>query len=100
MNVYVPPKDVRAAPDSVTTGPIQGSRKVYAAPKSHPGLKVPFREIRLTDANEPPVRVYDPSGPYTETDAPIDLARGLPPVRSEWLAKRGLETVTPREVKT
>ncbi|RXF75345.1 phosphomethylpyrimidine synthase ThiC [Hansschlegelia zhihuaiae] len=99
MNVYVPPKDVRAAPDSVTTGPIQGSRKVYAEPKSHPGLKVPFREIRLTDPKEPPVRVYDPSGPYTETDSAIDLAKGLPQVRAEWLAKRGLEAVTPREVR-
>jgi phosphomethylpyrimidine synthase len=99
MNVYVPPADLRAAPDSVTTGPIQGSRKVYAEPKSHPGLKVPFREIRLTDPNEPPVRVYDPSGPYTETDAPIDLAKGLPQVRAKWLAKRGLEAVTPRAVR-
>jgi phosphomethylpyrimidine synthase len=99
MNVYVPPKDAKAAPDSVTTGPIFGSRKVYAEPRAFPGLKVPFREIRLTDPNEPPVRVYDPSGPYTETDAPIDLAKGLPQVRREWLAKRGLETVTPRAVK-
>ena len=99
MNVYVPPKDTKAAPNSVTTGPIQGSRKVYAEPKSHPGLRVPFREIRLTDPKEPPVRVYDPSGPFTETDAPIDLARGLPQVRSQWLGKRGLETITPRAVK-
>ncbi|MDR4307780.1 phosphomethylpyrimidine synthase ThiC [Chelatococcus sambhunathii] len=90
---------MKAAPNSVTTGPIQGSRKVYAEPKSHPGLRVPFREIQLTDPNEPPVRVYDPSGPYTETDAPIDLAKGLPQVRREWLAKRGLETITPRAVK-
>ncbi|MFC3692792.1 phosphomethylpyrimidine synthase ThiC [Chenggangzhangella methanolivorans] len=99
MNVHVPPKDARAAPDSVTTGPIEGSRKVYAAPASHPEMRVPFREIRLTDANEPPVRVYDPSGPYTETDAPIDLKKGLPLVREPWIAKLGLETIPGRAVK-
>ncbi|MCC5624621.1 phosphomethylpyrimidine synthase ThiC, partial [Nostoc sp. CHAB 5715] len=99
MNVYVPPRDAKAAPDSVTTGPIFGSRKVYAAPKSHPELRVPFREIALSDPNEPPVRVYDPSGPYTETDAPIDLAAGLPSVREPWIAKRGLLTSAGRAVK-
>jgi len=99
MNVHVPPRDARAAPDSVTTGPIEGSRKVYAAPKSHPEMRVPFREIRLTDPNEPPVRVYDPSGPYTETDAPIDLKKGLPLVREAWIAKLGLETIEGRAVK-
>ncbi|PZQ17074.1 MAG: phosphomethylpyrimidine synthase ThiC [Ancylobacter novellus] len=99
MNVHVPPKDARAAPDSVTTGPIEGSRKVYAAPKSHPDMRVPFREIRLTDPKEAPVRVYDPSGPYTETDAPIDLKKGLPQVREPWIARLGLETIEGRAVK-
>lgn len=99
MNVHVPPKDARAAPDSVTTGPIEGSRKVYAAPKSHPEMRVPFREIRLTDPNEPPVRVYDPSGPYTETDLALDLKKGLPLVRESWIAKLGLETIQGRAVK-
>ena len=99
MNVHVPPKDARAAPDSVTTGSIEGSRKVYAAPAAYPEMRVPFREIRLTDANEPPVRVYDPSGPYTETDAPIDLKKGLPQVREPWIARLGLETIEGRAVK-
>ena len=67
-----------AAPQRVTTGPIEGSRKVYAAPQGHPDIRVPFREIALSDPNEPAVRVYDPSGPYTESAAPIDLAAGLP----------------------
>ena len=56
-----------AAPQSVTTGPIAGSRKVYAAVDGRADIRVPFREIALTDPNEPPVRVYDPSGPYTES---------------------------------
>ncbi|GLK78088.1 phosphomethylpyrimidine synthase [Methylopila jiangsuensis] len=99
MNVHVPPKDAKAAPESVTTGPIFGSRKVYAAPKSHPELRVPFREIALSDPSEPAVRVYDPSGPYTETDPAIDLANGLPAVRESWIAARGYPTVAGRAVK-
>ena len=42
----------------------------------------------LSDPNEPPVRVYDPSGPYTETDSGIDLNAGLPGVREPWIARR------------
>ena len=38
-----------AAPETVTTGPIAGSRKVYAAPKGRPDIRVPFREIALSD---------------------------------------------------
>ncbi len=71
-----------AAPQSVTTGPIAGSCKVSASPKDRPDIRVPFREIRLSDANEPPVRVYDTSGPYTEDAPPINLTQGLPPVRA------------------
>ena len=75
-----------AAPESVTTGPIVGSRKVYASPKGHADIRVPFREIALSDPNEPPVRVYDASGPYTEADARVDLAAGLAPVREAWIS--------------
>ena len=99
MNVHIPPKDAKAAPESVTTGPIAGSRKVYAAPKSHPELRVPFREITLSDPNERPVRVYDPSGPYTDDAVRIDLAAGLPPVRESWIAARGLDVAPGRAVK-
>src|SRR5271154_3983130 len=78
-----------AAPTSVTTGPIAGSRKVYASPKGHADINVPFREITLTGAGEAPVRVYDASGPYTESDVRVDLAAGVAPVRESWIAKRG-----------
>ncbi|MFC1456923.1 phosphomethylpyrimidine synthase ThiC [Microvirga arabica] len=88
----------KGLPQSVTTGPIHGSRKVYAAPKDRADIRVPFREIVLTDANEPPVRVYDPSGPYTETDAAIDLCRGLPLVREAWIASRGYASIEARPV--
>ncbi|WP_237476846.1 phosphomethylpyrimidine synthase ThiC [Lichenibacterium dinghuense] len=93
------PRNAAPAPDTVTTGPIIGSRKVYASPKSHPQLRVPFREITLTDPKEPPVRVYDPSGPYTEDGARIDLRQGLPAIREGWIAARGFEAVEGRAVR-
>ncbi len=97
MNVQ--PKPGTLIPETVTTGPLQGSRKVYAAPKSHPDILVPFREIVLTDPKEPPLRVYDASGPYTEVDARIDLAKGLPRIRDAWIAKRGVETYEGRRIQ-
>jgi phosphomethylpyrimidine synthase len=85
-------------PTNVTTGPITGSRKVYVAPEGHPDLRVPFREIPLS-GGEPSVRVYDPSGPYTEGRA-IDLSEGLPRIRERWLEARGhLESYQGREVR-
>ncbi len=92
-------KNLQPGPETVTTGPIIGSKKVYAAPKSHPEMRVPFREIALSDPNEAAVRVYDPSGPYTETDARIDLAVGLPEVRRAWIEGRGFRPIAARAVK-
>jgi phosphomethylpyrimidine synthase len=99
MNEHVTPKSLQPAPESVTTGPIAGSRKVYASVASRPDISVPLREIALSDPLEPPVRVYDPSGPYTEADARIDLANGLKPVREGWIAARGFDEVQGRAVK-
>jgi phosphomethylpyrimidine synthase len=99
MNRPVDPNSVR--PVEVTTGPLTGSRKVYSAPEGFADLKVPLREIVLSEgAGEPPVRVYDPSGIYTETDVEVDVARGLPRDREAWVKERGGVQVYPgREVK-
>ncbi len=87
-------------PSSVTTGPITGSQKIYSAPAGHPDILVPFRQIVLDpSANEPPLNLYDCSGPYTETNAAIDLGAGLPAIRAPWLATRGFAAATPRTVK-
>jgi phosphomethylpyrimidine synthase len=75
---------------TVTTGPIAGSRKVYSAPEAAPELRVPLREIPLSEgAGEEPVRVYDPSGIYTEADAAIDVEKGLKRTRVQWVRERG-----------
>ena len=78
------------ATPKVTTGPIAGSRKIYARPDAAPELKVPLREIVLdASSGEPPLPVYDPSGPYTDPDATIDVERGLPRTRLAWVKDRG-----------
>ena len=69
----------------VTTGAIRGSRKVHVGP-----LGVSMREIVLEPScGEPPLRVYDPSGPYTDDAAHIDIMAGLPARRSDWIRARG-----------
>ncbi len=98
MNVQ--PKAGSIVPETVTTGPLTGSHKVYHHVPGHPDVLVPFREITLSDPKEAPVRVYDASGPYTETDAGIDLSKGLKRIRAPWLARRtNLETYDGRAVQ-
>ncbi len=70
------------------------SKKVYIT-GSRPDLKVPFREISLSDTassfgaeKNPPVMVYDTSGPYTDPDYQIDIRNGLPSLRSQWIEER------------
>ncbi len=85
----------------VTTGPIAGSHKIYVAPEAAPDLRVPIREVVLTEAAaEPPVPIYDPSGPYTDEKAVIDVEAGLPRTRIEWVRERGgVEEYEGRNVK-
>ena len=80
----------------VTTGPIRGSAKVHVGP-----LRVAMREISLEPSSgEPPVRVYDTSGPYTDTNVQIDIAKGLHQMRREWQLARGdVEEYAARETR-
>jgi phosphomethylpyrimidine synthase len=78
------------ATPKVTTGPIAGSRKIYATPDAAPDLRVPLREIALdASSGEPPLPVYDPSGIYTDNDVAIDVERGLKRARVAWVKERG-----------
>jgi len=85
----------------VTTGPIRGSRKVHVASPTGSGIRVAMREIDLDPhSGEPSVRVYDTSGPYTDPNAKIDIAAGLPELRASWIRARGdVQDVTQREVR-
>ena len=88
MNKPVSPADL--VTPKVTTGGIVGSRKVYSAPDAAPELRVPMREIVLDPSSgEPPVPVYDPSGPYTDDNLTIDVEQGLKRTRVEWVRERG-----------
>lgn len=74
----------------VTTGPLPSSRKVYVPGDLYPDIRVAMREIDLhPSANEPPVPVYDPSGPYTDPAIKIDVEKGLPRLREAWIRERG-----------
>ncbi|SFI68584.1 phosphomethylpyrimidine synthase ThiC [Celeribacter neptunius] len=75
---------------NVTTGPLPASRRVWHAGERHPDIRVPMREIDLhPTAGEPPVTVYDSSGPYTDPEAEIAIDRGLPRLREDWIIARG-----------
>ena len=91
----------QATPIGVTTGPIRGSRKIHVAAQTGSGIRVAMREIDLDPhSGEPPVRVYDTSGPYTDVNATIDINAGLPELRREWIVGRGdVEEVAQREVR-
>ena len=75
--------------------PIAGSQKIYVT-GSRPDIRVPMREIRqsptpLADGkfeDNPPVTVYDTSGPYTDPDVTIDVRQGLAPIRLNWIQER------------
>jgi len=90
-----------ATPIGVTTGPIRGSRKIHVAAQTGSGIRVAMREIDLDPhSGEPPVRVYDTSGPYTDVNAKIDINAGLAELRRDWIRNRGdVEEVAQREVR-
>src|SRR5258705_3362812 len=85
----------------VTTGPFPSSRKIAAPGRLHPEISVAMREIDLeASSGEPPIRVYDTSGLYSDPTAEIDINKGLPELRKPWIVARGdVEFYQGREVK-
>ncbi|CEN56712.1 phosphomethylpyrimidine synthase ThiC [Candidatus Methylopumilus turicensis] len=80
--------------DPATKQSFANSRKVYVQ-GSRPDIQVPFREISLSDTpsafgaeKNPPVMVYDTSGPYTDPAVKIDIRNGLPALRAKWIEER------------
>ena len=87
------PKDLEAnnldgASISISTGPLPASRKLHVPGPRTPDLRVAMREI-CVGGGEPPLRVYDSSGPYTDPDAAIDVHAGLAKRREAWITARG-----------
>ena len=77
------------------TRPFPNSSRIYVQ-GSRPDIRVPMREIHQADTaasfgveKNPPITVYDTSGPYTDPDATIDLLAGLSSVRGDWIEERG-----------
>src|SRR5436309_7993210 len=94
MNAH--PKFIATAAhvDDAAVMPLPRSTKVYIE-GSRPDVRVPMRRIEQTDTpaqfgaeKNPPVYVYDTSGPYTDPDARIDIRAGLPALRSRWIEER------------
>ncbi|HND25579.1 MAG TPA: phosphomethylpyrimidine synthase ThiC, partial [Rhodocyclaceae bacterium] len=87
--------------DEAAIAPLPNSRKIYVE-GSRADLRVPMREIRQADTptamggeQNPPIFVYDCSGPYTDPAARIDIRSGLPALRQAWIAERGDTEVLP-----
>jgi phosphomethylpyrimidine synthase len=81
---------------NITTGAISGSKKVYVKGKIH-DIQVGMREIEVSPTKlfsgkmveNPPVTVYDTSGPYTDVNYTVDVKKGLPRIREQWILDRG-----------
>ncbi len=74
----------------VSAGALPASTKIYTPGSLHKNIRVPMREISVhPTAGEPPLRVYDSSGPYTDQNFTSDIAAGLPRIRSDWIMARG-----------
>lgn len=87
--------------DSAAIQPLPNARKIYVT-GSRPDLRVPMREISQADTptqfggeTNPPIYVYDTSGPYTDPHAQIDIRSGLPALRAAWIAERGDTALLP-----
>src|ERR1700689_737931 len=98
MNIRSNPNTTLPA---VTTGPLPASRKIFVTPDEAPDVRVPLREIMLSEgAGEPNLPVYDTSGPYTDPDVTIDVNAGLKRARIEWVRERGgVEEYQGRDIK-
>ncbi|HKJ08241.1 MAG TPA: phosphomethylpyrimidine synthase ThiC [Gammaproteobacteria bacterium] len=86
-------KTARVSED--VTRPFPNSRKIYVT-GSRPDVRVPMREVAqaataasMGAEENPPITVYDTSGPYTDPDVKVDLLAGLPALRQAWIIQRG-----------
>jgi len=77
--------------------PLSGSKKIYVQGQTYKDIRVPFREVALSDTKDhngkitpnQPVRLYDTSGPYTDPSVKVDITQGLAQLRLKWILERG-----------
>ncbi len=92
-------KDKKPTETVISKEPLTGSKKIYVKGKIH-NIEVAMREISVSDTvhkfngsskieKNDSVTVYDTSGPYTNPNIQIDLKKGLPRLRAEWILQRG-----------
>lgn len=93
-------KENKPSEETITRAPLTGSKKIYVKGKIH-DINVAMREIQLTESKpmfaegefkkemNPAVTVYDTSGPYTDPNVEIDIKKGLPRLREQWILDRG-----------
>jgi phosphomethylpyrimidine synthase len=84
----------------LTLGPLPASKKIYVPSEKFPDVKVAMRQIQLAESKT--FTVYDPSGVYTDQNFldKIDLNKGLPKLRADWIRERGdVEEYSGRDVK-
>ena len=82
------PKDFNEDAIRISTGPLPSSRKIHVPGTRFPDLRVAMREIALS-GGEPPLTVYDASGPYTDESVATDVRAGLAKHRRDWILARG-----------
>jgi len=85
---------------NVTTGALPASKKIYVQSPNFPDVKVAMREISLHESSgEAPLKVYDPSGPFTDESVVTDIRKGLPRLKGGWARERDdVEAYAGREV--
>src|SRR6266850_7303249 len=105
MSAAIKPTEIETANNDK---PLPNSRRIYVAGKQ-PGVRVPFREIEQSQTRNfngsleenPPVRVYDTSGPWGDPSNNTDVREGLPSLRRHWILQRGdVEEYAGRELKS
>ena len=98
--------EIRAIENDPTQFP--NSTRIYVQGEIHPDVKVPLREIRLSDTEHPngtiekndPVRVYDCSGPWGDPEFKGEVTKGLPAIRRQWILDRNdVEEYSGRDIK-
>ena len=84
---------------TITCDPFPASQKIYVPGNIHPSIRVPLRQVSQTPTRQrggaekdvtlnPPVTLYDTSGPYTDPSVAIEIRRGLSPIRIDWIRDR------------